>query len=101
MTQPDNLQQEVARLTQRQDQLEQQQRETTTTVDALKSDVDSRIDSLRRDMDQKYIGGERRLSSLESSRDSIHSLTWYAIVFGWALAMTIIMVMIIVIIVDA
>ena len=52
-------------------------------------------------MDQKFIDGERRLSSLESSRDSIHSLTWYAIVFGWALAMTIIMVMIIVIIVDA
>ena len=101
MTQPDNLQQEVARLTQRQDQLEQRQRETTTTVDALKSDVDSRIDSLRRDLDQKFIDGERRLSSLESSRDSIHSLTWYAIVFGWALAMTIIMVMIIVIIVDA
>ena len=50
MTQQDNWRPEMARLTQRQDQLERQQRETTTRVDALNRDVDRRMDSLRRDM---------------------------------------------------
>ena len=60
MSQPDNLQQEVARLTQRQDQLERQ-RETATKVDGIKMDVytstrsvDRRMESLRRDVDWKF-----------------------------------------------
>ena len=58
MTQHDRLQQEVARLTQRQDQLERQHRETSAKVDAIKRDVDTltrnierRIESLRSDVD--------------------------------------------------
>ena len=41
MTQQDNWQPEMARLAQRQDQLERQQRETTTRGDALSRDADS------------------------------------------------------------
>ena len=74
MTQHDNLQQEVARLTQRQDQLERQQRETSATVDAIRTDVetstrnvDRRIESLRSDVKWQFDG---RVKSLESSRDS-------------------------------
>ena len=60
MTQHDRLQQEVARLTQRQDQLERQ-RETATKVDGIKMDVytstrsvDRPMESLRRDVDWKF-----------------------------------------------
>ena len=68
MTQQDNWRPEMARLAQRQDQLERQQRETTTRVDAVNRDVDRRIDSLRREMDRQFRDGERRVSSLERSR---------------------------------
>ena len=81
MTQHDNLLQEVARLTQRQDQLEQQQRETATRadylkrdVDTLRSDVNRRIDYLRRDMDSRSRDGERRVSSLEWSRNTVTTI---------------------------
>ena len=47
MTQQDNWQPEMARLAQRQDQLERQQRETTTRGDALSRDADSGIENLR------------------------------------------------------
>ena len=84
MTQHDNLLQEVARLTRRQDQLERQQRETATRadylkreVDTLRSDVNRRIDYLHRDMDSRFRDGERRVNSLERPRDNSQDLWIY------------------------
>ena len=78
MTQQDDWRPEMARLAQRQDQLERQQRDSTRKVealqrdgDALKRDVDRRMDSLRRDIDWQFRDGERRVSSLERSRDNL------------------------------
>ena len=56
MTPQDDWRPEMARLAQRQDQLERQQRETTTRVDALNRDVDRRLDSLRRETDHRSSG---------------------------------------------
>ena len=91
MTQPDNLQQKVARLTQRQDQLERQHRETSAKVDAIKRDVDTltrnverRIESLRSDVDWKFEG---RVKSLESSRDSTFNIMMYAMMIGAVVAL--------------
>ena len=78
MTPQDDWRPEMARLTQRQDQLERQQRETTTRdCDALNRDVDRRMDSLRRETDRQFRDGERRVSSLERSRDTLENLFWY------------------------
>ena len=63
MTLHDDIQDRMARLTQRQDQLERQQRETTTRVDALNRDDDRRMDSLRRETDQQSRDRDSRLSS--------------------------------------
>ena len=78
MTQQDDWRPEMARLTQRQDQLERQQRDSNRKVealqrdcDALKRDVDRRLDSLRRGTDRQFRDGERRVSSLERSRDNL------------------------------
>ena len=99
MTQPNNLQQELAR---RQDQLERQQRETSTTVNATKRDVDTltrdvdrRIESLRRDIDWKF---ESRVKSLESSRDSTFKMLMYTMMVGAVVA---IFIMIVVSIIEA
>ena len=96
MTQQDNWQQEMDRLAQRQDQLERQQRETTTRVDALKRDVDSRMDSLRREMDWQFRSREWRVKRLERFRDFIESLIMYVIVIGCAVALVVSLVIIIV-----
>ena len=96
MTQQDNWQQEMDHLAQRQDQLERQQRETTTRVDALKRDVDSRIDSLRREIDRQFRDRELRVKRLERFRDFIESLIMYVIVIGCAVALVISMVIIII-----
>ena len=106
MTQQDDWQQEMARLSQRQDRLdrlERQQRETTTRVDTLKRDadaskrdVDSRMDSLRREMDWQFREREWRVKSLERFRDFIESLIMYVILIGCALALVVSMVIIIV-----
>ena len=84
MTQQDDWRPEMARLTQRQDQLERQQRDSTRNVealqrdcDALKRDVDRRMDSLRRETDRQFRDGERRVSSLERSRDTFENLFWF------------------------
>ena len=69
MTQQDDWQREMARLAQRQDQLERQHRETTTRVDTLKRDVDSRMNSLRREMDWQFMDREWGVKSLERFRD--------------------------------
>ena len=74
MTQHDNLQREVDRLTQRQDQLE---RETSTTIDSLKRDVDRQRESERREMEQQFRDRDRRLRSLEQSRDNSQNLWTY------------------------
>ena len=73
----------MARLAQRQDQLERQQMDSNRKVealqrdgDALKRDVDRRMDSLRRDIDWQFRDGERRVSSLERSRDTFENLVW-------------------------
>ena len=92
MTQQDNWQPEMARLAQRQDQLERQQRETTTRVDALKMDVDRRMDSQRRDIDWQFRDGERRVSSLERSRDALENLFWFSMPLVAAVAVIIILV---------
>ena len=92
MTQQDNWRPEMARLTQRQDQLERQQRETTTRVDALNRDVDRRMDSLRRDMNRQFRDGERRVSRLERSRDTLENLFWFSMPLVAAAAVIIILV---------
>ena len=92
MTPQDNWRPEMARLAQRQDQLERQQRETTTRVDALNRDVDRRMDSLQREMDRQFRDGERRVSSLERSRDTFENLFWFSIPLVTAVAVIIILV---------
>ena len=74
MTQQDNWRPEIARLAQRQDQLERQQRDTTGTVEVLRRDVDGRIDSLGRDIDWQLRNREWRVKSLERSRDTVEFL---------------------------
>ena len=83
MTQQDNWRPEMARLTQRQDQLERQQMDSTGRVeamrrdaDAFKRDVDRRLDSLRGETDRQIRDGDRRVSSLERSRDTLENLFW-------------------------
>ena len=91
MTQQDNWREEMAHLVQRQDQMERQQRETSTTVNAIKRDVDTltgavdrRIESLRRDVDWKF---EWRVKSLESSRDSTFNIMMYTMMIGAVVAL--------------
>ena len=99
MTQQDNWRPEMARLTQRQDQLERQQMDSTGRVEALrrdadafKRDVDRRLDSLRRETDRQIRDGDRRVSSLERSRDTLENLFWYSVPLVTAAAMIIILV---------
>ena len=99
MTQQDDWRPEMARLTQRQDQLEQQQMDSTRNsealqrdADALKRDVDRRLDSLRGETDRQLRDGERRVSSLERSRDTAQNLFWFSIPLITAVAMIIILV---------
>ena len=98
MTQQDDWRPEMARLTQRQDQLEQQQMDSTRKVEALqrdanalKRDVDRRLDSLRGETDRQLRDGERRVSSLERSRDTAQNLFWFSMPLA-AAAMIIILV---------
>ena len=86
MTQQDNWRPDMARLAQRQDQSERQQRDSNRKVealqrdgDAMKKDVDRRMDSLRRETDRQLRDGERRVSSLERSRDTFENLFWFSI----------------------
>ena len=92
MTQQDDWRLEMARLNQRQDQLERQQRETTTRVDVLNRDVDRRLDSLRGETDRQFRDGERRVSSLERSRDTFENLFWFSMPQVAAVAVIIILV---------
>ena len=92
MTPQDDWRPEMARLTQRQDQLERQQRETTTRVDALNRDVDRRMDSQRGEMDRQFRDGERKVGSLERSRDTLGFLISLCIPLIAAFAMIIILV---------
>ena len=85
MTQQDDWRPEMARLAQRQDQLERQQRDSTRNVealqrdgDALKRDVDRRMDSLQIETDRQLRDGERRVSRLERSRDTFENLFWFS-----------------------
>ena len=96
MTQQDDWRPEMARLNQRQDQLERQQRETTTRVDALKRDVDRRLDSLRGETDRQFRDGERRVSSLERSRDTFENLFWFSMPLVAAVVVIIILIIAIV-----
>ena len=96
MTQQDDWRSEMARLTQRQDHLERQQMDSTRNVealrrdaDALKKDVDRRLDSFRGETDRQFRDGERRVSSLELSRDTAQNLFWYSIPLVNAAAMII------------
>ena len=99
MTQQDDWRPEMARLTQRQDRLERQQMDSTGKVEALqrdanalKRDVDRRLDSLRGETDRQFRDGERRVSSLERSRDTAQNLFWFSIPLVTAVAMIIILV---------
>ena len=103
MTQQDDWRPEMARLAQRQDQLERQQMDSNRKVealqrdgDALKRDVDRRTDSLRRDIDWQFRDGERRVSSLERSRDTFENLVWYSMPLVAAVAVIIILIIAIV-----
>ena len=92
MTHQDDAQNRMDRLAQRQDQLERQQRETTTRIDALKRDVDSRIDSMRREMDWQLRDREWRIKSLERSRDTVESLIMLWMPLVAAITMIIVLV---------
>ena len=99
MTPQDNWRPEMARLAQRQDQLERQQRDSNRNVealqrdgDALKREVDRRMDSQRRDMDRQFRDGERRVGSLERSRDTFENLFWFSMPLVAAAAVIIILV---------
>ena len=81
----------MARLTQRQDQVERQQRETTGRVDALKRDVDNRMDSLRRENDWQSRDREWRIKSLEQSRDTALFLISLSMPIVAAIAMIIVL----------
>ena len=96
MTQPGNWQQDMARLAQRQDQLERQQRETSTKVDSLTLDLDGCLDSLRIDLDWKSRDGDQRMQSLERFRDYVENLILYAIVIECGVALAISLVIAIV-----
>ena len=105
MTQHDNWQPEVARLAQRQDQLERQQRETSTRVDSLKMDVDTlkrdvdrSSESVRRDIESQFRDREWRVKSLERFRDSIENLILYGSMIACGIAL---FALFIIIIVDA
>ena len=75
-----------------QDQLERQQRETTTRVDSLNRDVDRRLDSLRRDMNRQSKDRDWRVSSLERSRDTFENLFWFSIPLVTAVAVIFVLV---------
>ena len=99
MTQQDDWRPEMARLAQRQGQLERQQRDSNRNVealkrdgDALKRDVDRRLDSLRGETDRQLRDGERRVSSLERSRDTFGFLILLCIPLIAAVAVIIILV---------
>ena len=99
MTPQDDWRPEMARLAQRQDQLERQQRDSTRNVealqrdaDALKKDVDRRMDSLRGETDRQFRDGERRVSSLERSRDTLENLFWFSIPLVVAVVVIIVLV---------
>ena len=99
MTTQDNWRPEMARLAQRRDQLERQQRDSNRNVealqrdgDALKRDVDRRLDSLRRETDRQFRDGERRVGSLERSRDTFENLFWFSMLLVAAVAVIIILV---------
>ena len=82
----------MARLTQRQDQLERQQMDSNRKVEALQRGVNRRLDSLRGETDRQIRDGERRVSSLERSRDTAQNLFWYSIPLVTAASMIIILV---------
>ena len=99
MTQQDDWRPEMARLTQRQDRLERQQMDSTRKVEALqrdanalKRDVDRRLDSLRGETDRQFRDRDWRVSSLERSRDAAQNLFWFSIPLVAAAAMIIILV---------
>ena len=99
MTQQDNWQPEMARLAQRQDQVERQQRDSNRNVealrrdaDALKRDVDRRMDSLRGEMDSQSWNRDWRVSSLERSRDTFENLFWFSMPLVAAVVVIIILV---------
>ena len=99
MTPQDNWRPEVARLAQHQDQLERQQRDSDRNVaalqrdaDALKRDVDCRMDSQRRDMDRQSADRDSRVSGLERSRDAFENLFWFSMPLIAAVAVIIILV---------
>ena len=92
MTQQDDWRPQMARLAQSQDQLERQQRETTTRVGALKRDVDTRMDSLRGEMDSQSRNRDWRVRSLEQSRDTLENLFWASIPLVAAVAVIIVLV---------
>ena len=92
MTQQDDWRPEMARLTQRQNQLERQQLDLNRNVAALQRDVERRLDSLHGETDRQLRDGERRVSSLERSRDTAQNLFWFSIPLVTAVAMIIILV---------
>ena len=107
MTPHDDVQDRLARLAQRQDQLERQQRDTNRSVEVLRRDADSGIENLRwntdlrlKDMewnaDLRLKDLEQRVASLERFRDFVESLIMHAIMIGCGVALTILIVIIVV-----
>ena len=96
MTPHDDVQDRMARLAQRQDQLERQQRDTNRGVEVLRRDADSGIENLRWNTDLRLKDLEQRVASLERFRDFIESLIMHAIMIGCGVALTILIVIIVV-----
>ena len=88
---------EMARLAQRQDQLERQQRDSTRNVEALQRDGDALKRDVRpphgfpanRHTDRQLRDGERRVSRLERSRDTFGNLFWFSMPLVAAVAVII------------
>ena len=89
MTPHDDVQDRLARLAQRQDQLERQQRDTNPGVEVLRRDADRGIEKLRWDTDLRLKDMNRKVVSLERFREFIESLIMYAIMIGCGVALTI------------
>ena len=107
MTPHDDVQDRVARLAHRQDQLERQQRDTNRSVEVLRRDADSGIENLRwntdlrlKDMewnaDLRLKDLDQRVASLDRFRDFVESLIMHAIMIGCGVALTILIVIIVV-----
>ena len=73
MTSQDNVQDLLARMARRQDDLERQQRDITRNFEDFRRDVDR----LRRDTDSRLKTEERNIKTVEHTAGIFQGLTWF------------------------